>query len=157
MEPAITHKQCEMVSIKVQTYQQPIIIAACYRPPSSTITQSNNLFSEISKLCKKYQNCPLWIGGDLNLPDITWESKIISSYQYPKQINESFIEAMDSNNLDQIVRFPTRGFNPLDILITNRPSLVVHCKPVPGFGDHSRSKLTNIKSHPQLTKQTKRK
>ena len=50
MEPAITHKQCEMVSIKVQTYQQPIIIAACYRPPSNTITQSKNIFSEISKL-----------------------------------------------------------------------------------------------------------
>ena len=36
----------------------------------------------------------------------------------------------------QIVDFPTRGHNILDIHATNRPSLIVLCNPVPGIGDH---------------------
>ena len=35
-----------------------------------------------------------------------------------------------------MVKFPTRERNTLDVFITNRPSLIQKCKPVPGVSDH---------------------
>ena len=37
----------------------------------------------------------------------------------------------------QIVNFPTRLNNTLDLVFTNRPSLIQHCFPAPGISDHS--------------------
>ena len=34
------------------------------------------------------------------------------------------------------MKFPTRERNTLDVFITNRPSLIQKCKPVPGVSDH---------------------
>ena len=38
--------------------------------------------------------------------------------------------------LSQIVTFPTRQQNALDIFITNRPTLVRNCASIPGNSDH---------------------
>jgi len=59
--------------------------------------------------------------------------------------------------MEQLVRFPTRGKNTLDILFTNRPSFLNRCKPAPGFGDHETSILADIKTYPKLDKPVKRK
>ena len=40
------------------------------------------------------------------------------------------------HSLTQIVDFPTRINNILDVFITNRPSLVKQCYPQPGISDH---------------------
>ena len=40
------------------------------------------------------------------------------------------------DSLTQIVDFPTRNNNILDIFITNRPSLLKQCYPQPGISDH---------------------
>jgi len=37
---------------------------------------------------------------------------------------------------EQVVNFPIRGHNILDIFGTNRPSLVTTCKPISGVSDH---------------------
>ena len=50
----------------------------------------------------------IWIGGDMNQPDINWESNIISSHQYNKELNESFLSFLYDGNLDQLINFPTR-------------------------------------------------
>ena len=36
----------------------------------------------------------------------------------------------------KVVKFPTRLENTIDVFITNRPSLVQKCKPVPGVSNH---------------------
>ena len=61
----------------------------------------------------------IWIGGDFNLPGIDWKVKSINNYQYPKQLNERFINLTDSCNMDQVVNFPTRNQNTLGLIITN--------------------------------------
>ena len=66
----IQHSQVEIISFKLETYEKPIIISACYRPPNSNATYNDNLANEINSICKKHKNNPIWIGGDFNLPDI---------------------------------------------------------------------------------------
>ncbi|XP_072021548.1 uncharacterized protein [Amphiura filiformis] len=43
---------------------------------------------------------------------------------------------MTSTGLEQMVDFPTRGDNTLDIILTNRPSLTNTCASLPGLSDH---------------------
>ena len=71
-------------------------------------------------------------------------------------MNESFIELIDNCNLEQIVDFPTRKSNILDLVLTNRPSYINRCIPVPGFGDHDTGILTDMICHQQLMKPVKR-
>jgi len=48
------------------TYEKPIIISACYRPPNSNATYNDNLAKEISNICKKYKT------------QFGWEATLIS-------------------------------------------------------------------------------
>ena len=38
--------------------------------------------------------------------------------------------------VQQMVDFPTRGSNTLDLFLSNRPSLINRCTALPGIGDH---------------------
>ena len=144
-----------MTATKVETYQKPVIFASCYRPPKNT--NNELLFEEIKRLASMYRKNPMWIGGDLNLPDKDWEVKSINNYQYPKQLNERFVDLTDSCSMEQVVNFPTRKKNTLDLLITNRPSLISKCISEPGFGDHGSAILSDLICHPPATKLIKRK
>ena len=99
----------------------------------------------------------IWIGGDFNLPDIDWEVKSINNYQYPKQLNERFIDLIYSCSMEQVANFPRRKQNTLDLLITTGPSFINTCIPVPGFGDHDSAILSHLICHPQATKPIQRK
>ena len=93
---------------------------SCYRAPKRTSSES--LFDEIKRLSNKYKYNPVWISGDFNPPDIGWETKSIIGSQYPKALNESFLETLDLCNPDQLVNFTTRKNHIPDLLITNRLS-----------------------------------
>ena len=54
--------------------------------------------------------------------------------------------------MEQAVNFPAREQNTVDLLITNRPSFINKCIPVPGFGDHASAILSDLICHPQATK-----
>ena len=149
------NKECEMVAIKVETYQKPVIFTYCYRPPKNT--NNELLFEEIKRLASMHRKNRMCIGGDFNFPDIDWEVKSINNYQYPKQLNKSFIDLIDSCSMEQVVNFPTRKQNTLDLLITNGPSFTNKCIPVPGFGDHDSAILSDLICDPQTTKPIRRK
>ena len=59
--------------------------------------------------------------------------------------------------MEQVVNFPTRKQNTLDLLITNRPSFINNCIPVSGFGNHDSVILSDLICYPQATKPSKRK
>jgi len=84
----------------------------------------------------------IWIGRDLNLPDIDWSLNTIKGHQYPTYINERFLDFQDDSCFVQFVTFPTRINNTLDIFATNQPSLVSSCNPITGIGDHDGVCLT---------------
>lgn len=118
---------------------KPLIVASIYRPPlngQQGNDYANSLTSAISQLCAKYPRSPIWIGGDANLPDIDWTADCIVGSNYNQTINSTFLNCCHDNGLEQIIDFPTRQDNLLDILLTNRPSLVGRTDPVPGVSDH---------------------
>ena len=101
----------EIVAVKITTHRQPIIIAACYRPPKNSISDLKQLTTQLQDVLLQCKSSPFWVGGDFNLPDFDWSLKSIVKHQYCKEINEVFLESLDVINAEQIVDFPTRGDN----------------------------------------------
>ena len=125
-----------IVAAKILNENQSIIVASIYRPTDNNQAYTDELTSSITKLCVDNPGAAIWIAGDANLPDISWESYTITSHQYKRSINESFLHLLDTTGLDQIVDFPTRGDRTLDIIMTNRPSLVNRCCSLSPLSDH---------------------
>lgn len=77
-----------------------------------------------------------WVGGDLNLPDINWTTLSIEGNSNPVLVNQKFLDCVNHCGFEQMVDFPTRHNATLDLFLTNRPTLVDKCSPVPGIADH---------------------
>lgn len=48
----------------------------------------------------------------------------------------NLLQSINGAGLEQMVNFPVKGNNTLDIFATNRPSLVTSCEPMRGISDH---------------------
>ena len=126
----------EFVVAKVLSSKHAIIFAAAYRPPRSDQTYMDTVNQTLSSLCHKFSNMPIWTGGDMNLPDIEWETEQLTTNQYTHSISYSFLDALVSTGLQQVVKFPTRNNNTLDVILTNCPSLAKQCAGMPDLSDH---------------------
>ena len=80
----------EFVAAKVLGSKHAIIFAIAYRPPSSDQTYMDTVNQNLSTLCHKFSSMPVWIGGDMNLPDIEWETEQLTTNQYTQPISYSF-------------------------------------------------------------------
>ena len=109
---------------------------AILSPPSSMVAYMDELCATIENLHGRFKNCVLWIGGDLNLPDINWKTLSVNGNRNALDINQQFIGMVMNVGVQQMVHFPTRGSNTLDLFLSNRPSLINHCTALPGIGDH---------------------
>ena len=103
------HKSTEIVSIKLETKNNPTIISSCYRPPNCSLQTNESLTNEINALCKKFKNNPIWIGGDFNLPDIDWMTNSIISHKNSTEVNQLYLDTFENRNLVQIVDFTPQG------------------------------------------------
>ena len=94
--------------------------------------------SQIESIATNNKKAVLWLGGDLNLPDINWSTGSITGHQNTRAINERFLNMLHRTGLEQVVEFNTRKNVTLDLFLTNRPSLVRRCFAGPGIGqsDH---------------------
>lgn len=72
----------------------------------------------------------------MNLPDINWTDVSTKGNHVSSAINLKFLDTLQNCGLEQMVTFPTRLDNTLDIFLSNRPSLVNRCTPIPGLSDH---------------------
>ena len=124
------------MAAKMLGSKHAIIFAAAYRPPRSDHAYMDTVNQNLSTLCHKLSNMPIWIGGDMNLPDIEWETEQLTTNQYTHSIGYSFWDTLANTGLQQIVNFPTRNNNTLDVVLTTRPSLVKQCVGMPGPSDH---------------------
>jgi hypothetical protein len=61
------------------------------------------------------------------MPDIDWEEQTIINRQYPIKTNQTFLEIVADNGLEQIVDFPTRKDNTLDLMLLSHPASMVFC------------------------------
>ena len=129
----------ELLTTEFKANKKKVRISAFYRPPNlidedylETVKQ------EFQKISKRNKNTVCIIAGDFNLPDIDWKSLAVTGHQYPSRVNKTFLEVIANNNLEQIVDFPTRKDNTLDLVLTTHPSFKARCKPMPSIGssDH---------------------
>ena len=154
----IPHKatlvDAEAVYVKIQIHNstQALVVGSIYRTNQSNTKEQIDSITESMNILK--QNDINWVGGDLNLPDIDWETQAITGHQYPIHTNQTFLDKMHDKGLSQTVREETRQKNILDLFCTNRPNLVVRTKIIPRLGDHdivltdSRLKAKKIKPVP---------
>ena len=42
-------------------------------------------YTQLKYVSGKYNDSPIWIGGDFNLPDIDWSNNTITSHQFKER------------------------------------------------------------------------
>ena len=101
----------------------------------------------------------VWIGGDFNLPDVLWDTNTVPTGATDSAICHSAVQLALDTTLTQVVDRPTRGKNTLDLLFTNRPSLVSRLSILPPLtpkADHN-GVLISIDTKAVITKKAPRK
>ena len=122
----------EIIATKISTgCKTYIVIVSVYRPPNTDIDYALDLCSKIKHIVNTNRSATIWISGDLNLPDIDWKTESIEGNQNSNAINTAFLSAFQELGLAQIVDFPTIFHNILDLFLTNRPSMISNCTPLP--------------------------
>ena len=106
------------------------------RPTNNATEYAVQLATSMENLVKKQTKDVILIVGDSNLPDIDWSTNTVSGCNYKREIKEVLLQAADNCGLDQVVDFPTRDTNHLDVYLLNRQSFIQVCYPLPGVSDH---------------------
>jgi len=50
------------------------LFSVVYRPPSSDVTHFQELIRILEEIVISNPTTPIWIGGDMNLPNINWNN-----------------------------------------------------------------------------------
>ena len=120
----------ELVWVKVFANKTSHFVASWYRPPGGDLekpeSQLKSFESQLEKIKDIHKgNKPpsVHILGDFNFSDIVLPDKLSKSgslLSLPE--GEKFIEILNDHHLEQLVHFPTREKNTLDLIITSLPS-----------------------------------
>ena len=114
----------------------PIILGSFYHPPYSPDLILDELSVSMSHIRSQFPSSKIVLGGDFNCPGIDWSGHILSDSYVPISLRERLIRFLDYFHLTQIVTFPTRGSNILDLCFVSHPDLVLNCDSLPGLSDH---------------------
>ena len=82
-----------------------LLLICAYRPPNVDTSYQTDLCNYITT------DANICCTGDLNLPDVNWESESIHGHRYPLAINELVLNMSAECGFTQIVNFPTREKN----------------------------------------------
>ena len=77
--------------IHLNNNKHNIIIAAIYRPQNSDLQYIDDMCNSIEDSSSRNRNYVLWVGGNLNLPDINWPDCTMQGNLYPIDINQCFL------------------------------------------------------------------
>ena len=127
--------ECELVACTLNLKGQRVIICSIYRPPSSDISCTKDLITLLEDIAINNRTACIWIGEDINLPNVDWNSIIVNN-SYPLAICNTILDFAADYDFPQTVSTPTRNQNILDIFLTNRPSVITSCEVIPGISDH---------------------
>jgi len=99
---------CEAVACELTINDnEKLILCAFYRPPTSNLMYLEKLCSFFSDLVKQNLSIPIWISGDMNLPNINWETNTISGYNYPTILCGIILDFVKNYGFFQTVNTPT--------------------------------------------------
>ena len=134
----------ESVWVKVFTNKTFQFVASWYQPPGRNLAELTSeidlLRSQLQKIkCMHKGNKPpsVHVLGDFNFGDIVWPDRLNKSGSplSPSE-GEILIEIMNDYGLEQLVHFPTRERNTLDLIITSLPGQFVDIHSPDRLGDH---------------------
>ena len=108
--------------------KKKILMAVFYPPPSSDYLHLKE-FTKFLDQASKAKFDQLLIVGDFNLPNVDWATLTAS---IDCQMYTLFTKAIKDHFLWQVIDFPTRNDNFLDLLLTNIPDKISNIK---GFQD----------------------
>ncbi len=115
----------------VLKHGENVDIGMYYRPPRpSNRMMPNKLMDHLNKVVTFKH--PTIIAGDFNYPGIEWCNNT-PSHQNGQNV---FLNYMNDAGFTQLVTFPTRNNNTLDLLLTNEVNLVQNVELGPKLSDH---------------------
>ena len=134
----------ESVWVKVFANKTSHFVANWYRPPGGDSekldSQLKSLESQLEKIKGIHKgNKPpsVHILGDFNFCDIVWPDRLSKSGSpLSRSEGEKFIEILNDHHLEQLVHFPTREKNTLDLIITSLPSQFLDIQSPDRLSDH---------------------
>ena len=131
-------RQAKFFALTKYSGENKIKLGSYCRPPDKTDEDYlTSVQSEFLQLKKKSKNAIFILGGDFNVPDIDWTTHKISGTSYPQRVSQTFLDITMELGLEQLVDFPTRLENTLDLIFTSHPSFKIRCKPLPPIGQKS--------------------
>ena len=115
----------ESIWVKVFANKTSHFVASWYRPPGST-SEEFKLFREQLDYIKthhKGKKLPsAHVLGDFSFKDIDWPDRLSKSGStFSQSEGQILIDIMNDHGLEQMVHFPTREKNTLDLILTTLP------------------------------------
>ena len=94
-------------------------------------------FEKIKDIHKSSERPTVHILGNFNFCDIVWPDRLNKSSS-PLSLSEceKFIEILNDHHLEQLVHFPTRERNTLDLIITSLPGQFLDIQSTDRLSDH---------------------
>ncbi len=120
----------ETVWVQLTFSHKPIFIGMIYRPPRPHCQSMPYALINHIKSCLKPE-VPTIIGGDFNY-SINWADNTSNN----QNGQNHFLEFINDNGLSQLVTFPTRHQNLLDLVFTNEANLIQAVEAGPKISDH---------------------
>ena len=119
-------------------------MASKYQPPGRNLAELTSeidlLRSQLQKIkcMNKGNRTPsVHVLGGFNFGDIVWPDRLIKSdSQLSSSEGEISIEILNDYGLEQLVHFPTRERNTLDLIITSLPGQFVDINSPDRYNDH---------------------
>ena len=115
----------ESIWVKVFANKTSHFVASWYRPPGSTSEEFQLFIEQIDyiRTHHKGKKLPsLHVLGDFNFKDIDWPDRLSKSGSTLSQSEgQILIDIMNDHGLEQMVHFPTRENNTLDLILTTLP------------------------------------
>ena len=129
----------ESIWVKVFANRTSHFVASWYRPPGSTSEEFQLFRKQLDYIRTRHKGKMLpsvHVLGDFNFKDIDWPDRHSKSGSTLNQTEgQILIDIMNDHGLEQMVHFPTREKNILDLILTTLPGQ---------FQDvHSPDKLSN--------------
>lgn len=110
----------EMLWVELKLNNKVFFVGSCYRPPNQAAQDIENftdcLYDSLLTITSSHNHCVVLM-GDFNDRCINWRSDHSNS-----ELGTKLVDLVDSLNLFQLVRNPTRNGNLLDLLITDCPA-----------------------------------
>ena len=132
----------EIVSVDISFNVYGLIrLVCCYLPQNSSLDETRNIYHSLNFLLRVGH--PSLIIGDFNCPNITWSKDLFPSNEKCQLMKMFFLK---NQPLTQIIDFPTRESNILDLAFTTNENLFRTCPSLPELGksDHAVIKIERV-------------